>query len=72
MTTRQLFGLFLVPRNPDGSPEMDPDLTPEEPDPERVYRRYLFLNGTTDRATQDRLWAEKRARDGERRRQHRH
>lgn len=66
MDDTQLYGLFAIPRNEDGSPNLpNPFDDGDLPSPEVCYKRFLWLNGITDRMKQEQLWkAEKDRREG--------
>ncbi|MDB5312918.1 MAG: hypothetical protein JWO38_7120 [Gemmataceae bacterium] len=58
-----MLGLFTgFPRDPDGSPVFDEPVKGTPMTERAFFCRQLWLNGITDRATQEKLWKEKRDR----------
>lgn len=60
----QLYGFFAIPLNEDGSPDLPNPFSDDEMTPETVYKRFLWMQGITDKAKQNVLWLAERARRG--------
>lgn len=66
MDDRQLYGLFAIPRNADGSPNLRHPFDDDGLTPRGVYIRMLWMQGITDKAKQEELWKAERERRGRR------
>lgn len=65
MDDRQLYGLYSIPRLPDGTPNLPHPFGDDGLTPKGVWMRFLWMQGITDKAKQEELWKvekERRAR----------
>lgn len=61
LTDRQLYGLYAIPRHADGTPKLHNPFE-DDPIPEEVFKRMLWMNGITDKAQQSEMWATEKKR----------